>query len=628
MKILVMSNGPMAGTGYGVQCALLIDRLCRDGHDVAVACSFGNQVGVKEWTTSSGFKIRLYPSRNDPTGADIVAGHAQHFFDGEKRGGWIITLTDTWAVNNPMLAEFNVAAWVPVDHVTVPPAVHEFFAATGAVPIAMSRHGEVELNQLGLETVYIPLAVDIDAYKPTFEIQGISSRSYFDLPHEAFVVGMVAMNKGWVLDRKGFSEAFYAFGEFRKSHPDAVLFLHTDKVGFDGLNLTDLAFEAGIPKNKIVYSNAYAYAVGFTTEMMAAAYTSMDVLLAPSHGEGFCVPMIEAMACGVPCIASKATAQLELIGPGWGIEGQRVWDQSQRSPAFMPLVEDIIAKLEEAHTADLTKMQDDCKAFAAQYNADLIYDTYWRPFIATLEPPVNEPKPLMDDVAVIVPVMARPQNVKPLIDSFNLSNDGSANLYFVADADDAEELAALDAAGAAFFISERGPTYAHKANTGYAQTTESFIALFGDDVEFTPGWIEAARKVSERYDVIGTNDSEEGRVRNPEVAAGRHADHFLIRRSYIDDEGSCLEGPGVLAPEAYNHWYTDKEIIALARARGVFTPCLDSRVIHHHPGFDGREDLREADKAYMRAAEYSEADRTQFVRRLPLIEQQRVARGR
>ena len=47
--------------------------------------------------------------------------------------------------------------------------------------------------------------------------------------------------------------------------------------------------------------------------------------------------------------------------------------------------------------------------------------------------------------------------------------------------------------------------------------------MVGDDVEFTEGWIQAARAVSQRGDVIGTNDSEEGRVRNPEVAAGRHA---------------------------------------------------------------------------------------------------------
>lgn len=630
MKFLILSNGPMANTGYGVQCRHLCDRLAGDGHEVAVACNFGHQVGVKEWTSPSGHPIRLYPSRFDSTGADIVHGHANHWFDGDKRGGWIITITDVWAIQNPILAEYNVASWTPVDHLTVPPNVHEYFPMTRAVPVAMSRHGEAELKRIGLDPVYVPLSVDTDAYMPTFELAGVDSRTYFNLPQGAFVIGMVAMNKGWVLDRKGFSEAFHAFSEFRKRHPDSVLFIHTDKLGQPGhsIDLTGLAFEAGIPEQSIVYSDQYAYTIGFSTEMMAAAYTAMDVLLAPSHGEGFCVPMIEAQACGTPVIASNATAQRELIGPGWLLDGTPMWDQPSRAPVFMPFVPDIVDKLEQARAADLRTMQEDCRAFALHYNVDKIYDAYWRPFIETLKPPVNQLRPLMDDVAVLVPVMKRPDNVKPLVDSFKASNDGTANLYFVVDPDDVAEIAAIKKAKAKFIVSDRGRTYAAKANVGYANTTESFLFICGDDCEFTPGWLDAARKASERSDVVGTNDSEEGRVRNTEVAAGRHADHFFVRRSYVDDEGSCLEGPGVLAPEAYNHWFTDKEIIALARARGVFTPCLESRVIHHHPGFDGREDLRDADPAYARAAEHGEADRVTFVRRLPLIEQQRVSRGR
>jgi hypothetical protein len=147
------------------------------------------------------------------------------------------------------------------------------------------------------------------------------------------------------------------------------------------------------------------------------------------------------------------------------------------------------------------------------------------------------------------------------------------------------------------------------------------VFLAGDDVEFAPGWIQAARELSDRYDVIGTNDSEAGRVRNPRVAAGKHADHFFVRRSYVEEHGASLEGPGILLFEGYYHFYVDMELIQLAKARGVWTPCLDSVVIHHHPGYDGREDLREADKAYMKAVEFSEMDKIAFSRRADLIGQ-------
>jgi hypothetical protein len=129
----------------------------------------------------------------------------------------------------------------------------------------------------------------------------------------------------------------------------------------------------------------------------------------------------------------------------------------------------------------------------------------------------------------------------------------------------------------------------------------------------------AAQALSDRYDVIGTNDSEPGRVRNPAVAKGSHADHFFIRRSYIDDEGSTLDGPGVAISEAYGHFYSDKEVVELAKARGVYGHAHECRIIHHHPGYDGREDLREADPIYMAAVERSEADRKTWMSRVPII---------
>jgi hypothetical protein len=47
-------------------------------------------------------------------------------------------------------------------------------------------------------------------------------------------------------------------------------------------------------------------------------------------------------------------------------------------------------------------------------------------------------------------------------------------------------------------------------------------------------------------------------------------------------------------------------------------------VIHHHPGYDGREDLRQADPVYMKAVEFSEMDAIAFKRRAGLIDQRKT----
>ena len=298
----------------------------------------------------------------------------------------------------------------------------------------------------------------------------------------------------------------------------------------------------------------------------------------------------------------------------------------------------VLEALEAAFQADRAGMADQAIQFASQYDVDLVFDRYWRPFLATLDKPAEvlplerEPMPdAADCVAVVVPAMRRPQNVEPLVKSL-VDTAPEANVYFVCDPTDHEEIDAVTAAAASYpqvnlILSKRGHTYATKSNVAFENTDEPWVFICGDDVRFHPGWLIEARKLSDRFDVIGTNDTA-GKVKNPEVAAGRHADHFFLRRAYIDTYGGCLEGPGVLAPEVYNHWFTDKEIIELAKARGVFTPCLDSVVEHLHPAYDGREDLRQADPTYVLGQEAALEDQATFMGRLPLISMQRTSRGR
>ena len=340
MKILLHSNSPRSGTGYGVQIAMIATQLAADGHDIAVSCTHGHDAGMGVWKSPKGDEIRLYPRRFSPTGDDILHGHANHFFEGDLDAGWVIPLIDVWALRSPYLAEYNMAAWAPVDHVDVPPGVLGFFDDTKAVPLAMSRHGETGYLRHGLDPTYIPLAVDTSVFKPTFEVvingEAIGSRDLLNIPRNAFVVGVVAMNKGNAFDRKGFSEIMYSFGKFHANHPNAVLYMHTDKMGAEGIHLMALAADAGVPQSALIFSDQYAYTIGFSSEMMAALYTSFDVLLSPSHAEGACVPLLESQACGTPVIASNATAQPEHvgIGSGWLVAGQRTWDPSQHSPAY------------------------------------------------------------------------------------------------------------------------------------------------------------------------------------------------------------------------------------------------------------------------------------------------------
>jgi len=629
MKFIIYGNAPHVPTGYGVQIGHLCRQLKREGHDVAVACTFGHQVGVRQWPTEYG-PVTLYPSGWLENSLDVLQHHAMHFFDGDPHGGYIIPVTDQWVLLPSDLSPFKLLAWTPVDHWPVPPEVLKFFHKSKARCLSMSAFGVKQMVEAGHPADYVPLMVDTNTYKPTTHVMidgdPVPARELFDIPESAgFVALMVAMNKD-PQDRKNFNGAFRAFGRFWREHQDAVLYVHTDKYGIAGshLNLVELARHAAIPPHAIKFSNTYAVQIGFSPEMMAALYSCADVLLTPSKGEGFGVPMIEAQACGTPVIASDFTAQTELVGAGWKVSGQLEWDHRQMASYLTPSTEEIANALMKAYEAkDDADLKAKAVEFAQQFDVSRAWEANWKPILDSLvikEPEANKPK--MDKVAVLVPVLNRPQNVDPLVLSFLRHSPPEATLYFIADKYDTAQLEAIDKRlgdRVKLIPSTKGSTFAAKINDGYEHTTEDFVFICGDDVDFTNGWLDAPRELSDRYDVIGTNDSETGRVRNEAVANGSHADHFFVRRSYVDDDGACLEGPGVLAPEVFQHWYTDKEIIELAKVRGVFAPCLASHVIHNHPGYDGREDLRQADPTYMAAVSNSESDMKTWIKRAGII---------
>ncbi|HID75387.1 MAG TPA: glycosyltransferase [Planctomycetaceae bacterium] len=51
---------------------------------------------------------------------------------------------------------------------------------------------------------------------------------------------------------------------------------------------------------------------------LPARYQSVDMYAGPSFFEGFQIPLIEALACGKPCVASNQPPATEIIGPGTG----------------------------------------------------------------------------------------------------------------------------------------------------------------------------------------------------------------------------------------------------------------------------------------------------------------------
>lgn len=382
MKILFHSVSPWVGTGYGQQTATFCPRIAGLGHDLAISAYYGLQGAQLQWNG-----LKVYPAYAAGYGTDVIVTHALDHFGAEKgttfreaaAGGLIITLTDVWTQNAPLLPDMAVAAWCPVDHVTLPGITRRWFETTGAVPVAMSRHGERQLRDGGLDPLYVPHGFDSSVFKPGDRAE---ARERTGLPDGAFIVAMVAANVGNDGSRKAFAEQITAFAELRSKHSDALLVLHTDLENRAGVNLNRMLEK--LPEGSWIGTDQYAYRKGIPNTVVADIYRSADVFTNCSWGEGFGVPIVESQACGTPVVVTDATAMSELCGAGWAVGWEPLWHESQDAWASIPRIAEIAAAYVDAYDK-AEGLRGQAADFAQIYDADFVTDTYWAPALAHLE---------------------------------------------------------------------------------------------------------------------------------------------------------------------------------------------------------------------------------------------------
>ncbi len=379
VRALWYSNAPWAGTGYGQQTQQAVQRLIKEGHEIAIHAIYGLEASTSTWNG-----IKIYPRGMNPYSDDIVVAHWMEWTQSTSLPKLLMTLFDVWVLKAPNLDKVpNIASWVPIDHQPCPPEVAAWCQRPNVMPIAMSKFGQIELEKLGIRTVYVPHGIE-SVYKPTQLVKDsagkqISGRQIMGFEDDRFVVMMTAANKGVHPPRKAFAENFMAFGMFAQRHPDAVLYMHSDaSASMGGLDLNLLAQMCGIAPDRIKWADPYLYRMGLPLHAMAALYSAADVLLAASMGEGFGIPVVEAQACGTPVIVSNFTAQPELVGDGWLVDGQPFWDPAQKSWFLTPSVASILNALEESYRRERGTSQKAIE-FAKQYDADVVYDTHWKP---------------------------------------------------------------------------------------------------------------------------------------------------------------------------------------------------------------------------------------------------------
>lgn len=379
--VSVATNSYGSPTGYGVQAKLLIDRLKRAGFDVANLSNFGLEGRMETIETPYG-SVKHYPRGYKQYSDDVIPLWHSEFVAESGKPDLLITLYDVW-VFNELKHDGQILAWVPLDHVSLPPAVLRFLMRPNVHPVVMSPHGARQLIQAGLEHSYVPHSFDGSVYYPASVPECVEFREMLGVAQDAFLVSIVAANKAnSVLHRKGLAEQLMAFSAFKAERKDAVLYMHCEPSSqFGGFNLPALVRAVGLQPEDVIFLDSDLNRLGYSEEYLRAMYSASDVLLQCSYGEGFGVPVIEAQACGTRVITSGWSATADLAGPeSWLVEGQPFWDELQQSFLQIPNISSIIGALRLAYDAPRGRCQSSIE-FAEQFEAEKVWAEYWLPVL-------------------------------------------------------------------------------------------------------------------------------------------------------------------------------------------------------------------------------------------------------
>lgn len=355
MRILWAGIGPWHKTAYGQQTRLFAPRF-RDllGHEVVISL-FGRK-GIDDDPKKSHPESLTALRSGEWNGIRVIGpGRTEFAMAGDDQireafGGHdpdlYLTLKDPFVlpVNDYKRRPGKTAVWANIDCRPLSRIDRMFFTGSGARPVAVSKFGWEQLSEAGFDPLYVPHAVDL-AYYGHPESKA-AAKELLGLPPGSFTAGMCAMNTGTV-SRKAFYEQMAGWSMFteRGRVPDCYLMMHTNPDDENGIPLRPIARHLGIDKQVL-----YGASGNMQTGQMLTWFQALDVLLQCTYGEGFGVPVIEAMACGVPVIGSRNSAVTEKItkGKGWLVGCQDWWHPEFEAAWGIPRIPEISAMLGRA----------------------------------------------------------------------------------------------------------------------------------------------------------------------------------------------------------------------------------------------------------------------------------------
>ncbi len=169
------------------------------------------------------------------------------------------------------------------------------------------------------KVVQLPNGVDTKVFQPIMEQAKEDLRRKLGLPLEALLITFV----GIVKHRKGVDVLVDAWIRLARSFPQVALTLVGPCDAASQGGTIDLEYVADL-RRRIATSGLEkrVFWIGQVADVVPYLQAS-DIFVLPSRREGLPNALLEAMACGLPCIASDLDSVQEVMLPGTGLIFER-----------------------------------------------------------------------------------------------------------------------------------------------------------------------------------------------------------------------------------------------------------------------------------------------------------------
>lgn len=314
MKILNIGDGASVATGFGRVNKNILNGLQDNGYEVV-------QLGLNYFGDPHKELFDIYPtSDSDRYGHTKLMPVLR-----EENPDILFTVNDIWATfwMIPILNRYRtetgkVLPWVayfPVDGIPFKKEWVDFIKYKVDVPVTYTKWAQSIIQSVdnSLELDYVYHGVDTSVFSPNSSIKNQFKKTLSEQLERNvnFVIGYVGRNQ----PRKRLPELLMAYKTLIEKYEvnDAVLYLHTNTPD-QGWDLKELKKTLQIPDNQVLITPTFSISKGMPEDYLANLYRFFDVFCLPTIGEGFGLPLIEAMASGCAVVSTNCSVVPEIVG--------------------------------------------------------------------------------------------------------------------------------------------------------------------------------------------------------------------------------------------------------------------------------------------------------------------------